>query len=61
MPDMSPEKELPYCNWEYYRDSIHEFLKKHMENEKKLLEEYLSVKEGAFKFKPYLFDGAPGS
>lgn len=53
MPDMSPAKEMPNCRIDYYADSIHDLLKKQIENENKLLEEYLSIKKGAFKVQPY--------
>lgn len=56
MPDMSPNMELPNCNWKYYSLSIHRFLKELMEQENALLQEYLSIKDGTFKFQSYGYD-----
>ena len=57
MPDMSPAKELPYCRWDCFKDSIHDCLKQHMENEDRLIETVSTIKEGAFLCRFYDSDG----
>ena len=53
MPDMSPKDNLAHCGWQRYEDSIHACLKKHMDNENQLIEEYMKAEKGAVYIEMY--------
>ncbi len=53
MPDMVPKDYFDHFSWNYFEDSIHSCLKQHMENEKNILNDFYSVKKGAYNVRLY--------
>lgn len=57
MPDMAPKDYFDHFHWEYFGDSIHSCLRQHMENEQRIIEEFMLERKGAFFVRSKTIDG----
>ena len=57
MPDMSPKDYFDRCCWVHYENSIHGCLRQHIENERRIINEFNHVRRGAFFVRPKTIDG----